>query len=205
MAYAFLRIAATRGASITNDQGRVLRAEMLNDASADVESCQSFSADLRLLQRMIYEQAQDPVTLPNLWFSTVLTRDDIPAARLSDEQIGAVHSELVSRTRAHCGVRQAPTIVLRDGRTAVLWSGDALITSAVDVLIFPDVVHAGGLDDYLYLPWKSAAATLGEFVLTINGQVPAYVLRAIDANDEAGLRLWEALHAGARSISELAS
>lgn len=205
MAYALLRIAASRGASITNDQGRILTAAVLNDASADVESDQSFSADVRLLQRMLYEQDQDPITLPNLWFSTVLKRENMPVGDLSVEQVAALHSELVDRSRAYRGVRQATTITLRDGRTAVLWSGDALITSAVDILIFPEIVRASGLDDYLYLPWSSAAATLGDFQLVVDGQAPAYVFRAIDASAEADLRVWEALRAGARSITELAS
>lgn len=193
IAYALVRVAARRGGKAT------VWTDSVQEAAAF-----AFRADMNVLQRMIYEHDQDPLTLPNIRFSLTLTRDDLPRGDLSDVQLRELESMLASRTARYRDARIAPTITLRSGRTAALWSGEALIADSVDFLIFRPDPGIRDVDDYVYQPWDTALEKLGTAVEPVAGQVPSHFFRALDFAAPADRELWESLLTGARGWDELA-
>jgi len=201
IAYAFLRLAAARGAKVI-----ALDEEDPSSQSfrlANETASRAFRGDVRILQRMMYEHSQDPITLPNFRFSLTLTREDLPAEELSDQQLERLQSDLGLRTRRYRGARLAATLTLQSGLTAVVWSGEALLSAPVDLLIFPEDPAKQHGTEFAYLPWNIAIERLGTIVELVNGQNPAFFFRELQFTTPADCDLWRSLREGARGISEL--
>jgi hypothetical protein len=182
----FLALAWEKGARVLEGERRLSLPDLLPDR-IEKRARDQFRRDLGLLQRITEGTDDDHVTLPNQWFSFVVDRRDLTA------EPEVIHDALARRTANYANARRASILTLKNGKTAIIWSGEELLAPRTDFIVFPSTRENADIDDYLYLEWQDVNAPE-----EIAGQMAAYYFRAVDDDD-----FWAPLIAKGRPISEL--
>lgn len=204
IAFAFLRLALERGASVKNDSEVTLRAADVTDAVAATAASKALRGDFELLRTLLNnEDPGKPIQLPNLRFTISIAADDVPHGALTDDQLEALATTLAARTARYRGARMAGVIELDRTTTVIAWPGDAILTEPVDFVLLAPEPRASKFVDYRYRPWSEVVEILGDGAALIDGQAPAYFLRGFDAESAGDRALWQKLRENAPPAEEL--
>jgi hypothetical protein len=86
------------------------------------------------LQAILYGRATEAVALPIRHFVVDVTKADLPQG---DADLDALEARLIGRVARYSRAR-VPSVLTIDSIDAVVWSGEALLTLAVDCVILGD-------------------------------------------------------------------
>lgn len=145
LAYSFIRFVADLGATPE------LPAEELTDEAAVARGTQELKSGAALLQHMLYERGNEYMGLPVLHFTLNVTRDDLPKENVD---LDAFEALLIARAARYARARIPTVLTIQEGdgplKTAVVWSGEALLTTKVDYVIRGE--------DEVWIDWASFLA-----------------------------------------------
>src|ERR1700682_3510174 len=153
LAFSFLRFAADRNATpeLTAD-------EMSEERSQD-RGAEEFRKGVRILQHMLYERGNEFMGLPVRHFALNVDRGDLPQG---DVDFDALEQRLIDRAARYARARVPTVLTIDSSITAVVWSGEALLTVPADYVILGN--------EELFIDWKSFIAAYK--VETIRGKEP---------------------------------
>jgi hypothetical protein len=161
LAYSFLRFALDRSAEPE------LAPEELTDEASQARGAEEFRSGARLLQHVLHERGNEYTGLPVLHFTLNVDRNDLPAG---DLDVDTLELDLIARAERYAHARVPSVFTLGDSTTAVVWSGEALLTSAVDHVILGD--------ENVVIDWPSFIAAYP--VETLKGTEPLFYFPATD-------------------------
>jgi hypothetical protein len=155
LAFSFLRFAAERSAVPE------LAEEELTDETSQARAEEELRSGARILQSMLYERGNEHIGLPVLHFVLNVDRDDLPPG---DVDTGTLEQRLIARAARYARARVPSVLTIEGSITAVVWSGEALLTSQVDYVILGDA--------RLFIGWKAFVAAYP--VETIRDKEPLF-------------------------------
>jgi hypothetical protein len=155
-AYSFLRFARDRGYTVQSQEGVLSTASLVEEQALQQARVQ-FVADVRYLWKMLPSPEDERIELPIDRFTVPIGRHELPPEPLGERSLEVFEQAVQERAGRYALARSAKAITLSTGASAVVWSGEPMLTPLVDYIILtPDLDPALGV----YLRWGRVVSEL---------------------------------------------